>query len=215
MFLDLPEKLNIYDIDPKLSKKGVPMTGKMELEEDGSNLAIVLKNLISKKRSREKLFNLINDMLPFLTDVDIKKFEDKSLFLTIKEKFSGQTFMPGSLISDGTINIIALIIALYFERNSIIVIEEPERNIHPYLLSKLTDMFIDASKNKQIFVTTHNSEIVKNTKPENILLISRDNEGFSTICKPADMEVVKAFIKNEIGIHELFVDNLLENKNEC
>ena len=42
-------------------------------------------------------------------------------------------------------------------------------------------------------------------------LVARDAEGFSTITKPAEREDVKGFLQNEIGLEELFVDNLLHN----
>jgi hypothetical protein len=38
--------ISIYDFDPKLLKKATPITGKAELEEDGSNLAIVLSSYL-------------------------------------------------------------------------------------------------------------------------------------------------------------------------
>lgn len=68
----------------------------------------------------------------------------------------------------------------------------------------------DASREKQIIVTTHNPEIVKHADLKDILLISRNKEGFSTISKPGEKEDVKTFLKNEIGVEELYVQNLLE-----
>ena len=61
----------------------------------------------------------------------------------------------------------------------------------------------------QVIVTTHNPEIVKHAGLENILLISRDKNGFSVISKPQEKEDVKIFLENELGIEELYVQNLL------
>jgi len=203
-------EISIYDFDPKLPKRATPITGKAELEEDGSNLAIVLKNILESKDNQRKLFNFINELLPFVNKLDVEKFADKSLLFKLQEKYFEKQYLPASLISDGTINITALIIALYFEKRPLIIIEEPERNIHPFLISKVVDMMKDASQHKQIIVTTHNPEIVKYAGLDNILLISRDREGFSTISRPNDKDEVKEFLKNEIGIEELYVQNLLE-----
>ena len=201
--------ISIYDFDPKLPKKATPITGKAELEEDGNNLAIVLKNILGNTEKRRKLLNLMKDLLPFVEDLDVEKFADKSLLFKLKEKFFGKEYLPASLISDGTINITALIIALYFEKKPLIIIEEPERNIHPSLIAKMIDMMKDASRQKQIIITTHNPEIVKHAGIENLLLISRDKNGFSQITKPADKTELKTFLENEIGIEELYVQNLL------
>ena len=89
------------------------------------------------------------------------------------------------------------------------IIEEPERNIHPYLISKVVNMMKDASQRKQIIVTTHNPEFVRHAGLENILLVSRGEDGFSIITRPADKEEVKTFLKNDIGIDELYIQNLL------
>lgn len=90
------------------------------------------------------------------------------------------------------------------------IIEEPEYGIHPSLVSKLVDTFYEAAKNKQIIITTHSSEILKHIKLEDLRLISRDENGFSTISKPAEKEMVNQFLKNELGINDLFVQNLLD-----
>ncbi|MFZ8801560.1 MAG: AAA family ATPase [Candidatus Calescibacterium sp.] len=200
----------IYDFDPKLPKKATPITGKTELEEDGSNLAIVLKNILGDKEKKRELSNLVKDLLPFVDNLSVEKFADKSLLFKLKESYNKKQYLPASLISDGTINITALIIALFFEKKPLTIIEDPERNIHPYLISKVVEMMKDASNNIQILVSTHNPEIVKLADLENLLLISRDKEGFSIISRPSGKENVKTFLKNEIGIEELYVQNLLE-----
>ncbi len=200
--------ISIYDFDPKLPKKATPITGKAELEEDGSNLSIILKNITENKEKRRKLFNLVKDLLPFVENLDVEKFADKSLLFKLQETYFKNQYLPASLISDGTINITALIIALYFEKKPLVIIEEPERNIHPYLISKVVDMMKDASQKKQIIVTTHNPEIVKYAGLDNILLVSRDKNGFSKISRPIDKEEIRTFLEH-IGIEELYVQNLL------
>uniref|UniRef100_A0A7V5XGK4 ATPase n=1 Tax=Thermodesulfobacterium geofontis TaxID=1295609 RepID=A0A7V5XGK4_9BACT len=206
---DILSEILICDFDPKLPKRPTPITGKAEIVEDGSNLAIIVKNIIENKEKRRKLFNLIKDLLPFVDDLGVETFVDKSLLFKLKEIYTKKQYLPAFLISDGTINITALIIALYFEKKRLTIIEEPERNIHPHLLSKVVEMMKDASRNKQIIVSTHNPEIVKHAGLENILLISRNEEGFSVITKPLEKETVKIFLQNELGIDELYVQNLL------
>ena len=200
----------IYDFDPKLPKKATPITGKAELEGDGSNLSIILKNIIENKENRRKLFNLVKDLLPFVDNLDVEKFADKSLLFKLKEAYFDTQYLPASLISDGTINITALVVALYFEKKPFVIIEEPGRNIHPSLISKVVEVMKDASQKKQVVITTHNPEFVRHAGLENILLVSRDENGFSTISRLADKEKIKTFLENEIGIEELYIQNLLE-----
>ncbi|MEI7434387.1 MAG: AAA family ATPase [Methanomicrobiales archaeon] len=200
--------IKIYDFDPRLLKKAAPMLGKTELEKDGSNLAIVVKGITEDPGRKKAFLNLIRDMLPFVDDIAVEKFLDMSLFMKVKEIYSGK-YIPASMISDGTINIAALIVALFFEERPVTIIEEPERNIHPALISKLVAILKDASQRKQIIVTTHNPEMVKHVDIEDITLITRDRNGFSHLSKPVDKQEVRTFLEHEIGIDELFIQDLL------
>jgi predicted ATPase len=203
------EDIATYDFDPKLPKKGTPITGKADLEEDGSNLAIVLKNIIGDGDRKRKLENLLGDLLPFVAGLEVEKFVDKSLLFNLRETHAKKQSLPAPLISDGTINVTALIAALYFEKKPVAIIEEPERNIHPSLISKVMGMMKDASKSKQIIVTTHNPEVVRHADIGDVLLVSRNGEGFSTISRPSENNEVRVFLQNEMGLEELFVENLL------
>ncbi len=200
----------IYDFDPKSPKKAQKITGRAELEEDGSNLAITLKNIMRSGNSKRKLLNLLHEVLPFVNDLGTETFADKSLMFKLRESYSGRKFLPASLMSDGTINLTALIIALYFEDKPLKIIEEPERNIHPYLISRMVNMMQEASKKTQLIITTHNPEMIKHVDLDDILLVSRDKDGFSRISRPAAKEEIKLFLKDDMGIEELYIRNLLE-----
>lgn len=208
-FLKSLKLLSIYDIDPKLSKRSVPISGMVDLEENASNLALALNKIIEDKEKRRKFENLLTYVLPFAKSAGVEKFADKSLLFKMQEKYFSKKDIPASLISDGTINVIAIIIALFFEDKSLVIIEEPERNIHPFLISRIVKLMKDASRNKQIIVTTHNPEMVKHADLEDLLLVSRNKKGFTEITRPAEDEEVKTFLKNDIGIDELHVLNLM------
>ena len=203
------DKIAVYDIDPKLAKKGVAISGKHELEEDGSNLALVLKAILETPEKKRKFSNLLRDVLPFVEDFSIKKFMDVSFILTLRERYAKSIDLPASSLSDGTISVFAIIVALYFEEKPFIIIEEPVSHIHPFLISRLMAMMKEASSKKQVMVTTHSTEVVKYADLSSILLISRDSEGFSILSHPGDKEEVQTFLANEIGIEELYVQNLL------
>lgn len=203
------DRIAVYDIDPKLPKKGAVITGKRELDTDGGNLALVLKRILEDPEKKRKFSNLLRDTLPFVEEFSVQKFMDVSLILTLRERYAKDQDLPASSLSDGTIVIFALIIALYFEDKPFIIIEEPVSHIHPFLVGRLIAMMKEASEKKQILLTTHSSEVVRHTGLPDILLISRDNEGFSIIDRPADKEEVRTFLENEIGIEELYIQNLL------
>jgi len=202
--------MRIYDFDPRLPKRAVPITGKAELEEDGSNLALALRHVLQSRTRRRMFLNLVKDLLPFVDSLAVERFTDKSALFFVRESFFKRRRLPGALVSDGTVGAIALVLALYFQDAPVVVIEEPERNIHPHLIARVVNMMEDASRHKQIIVTTHSPELVKHAEADSLLLVSRDKEGSSTICRPAKKAAVQTFLKNEVGIDELYVQNLLE-----
>ena len=203
------ENISIYDIDPHKAKDPTKITGKAELDEDGGNLALILNAIIEDDDKKRKLCNLVRDLLPFVDDVSTEKLAGKSLMLKLQENYYKDNDIRADLLSDGTVNITALIVALYFEENDVVIIEEPERNIHPHLISRIVEMMKEVSKNKQIIVTTHSPEVVRHAGLDNILLVSRNKEGYSNISRPSEKEEVKVFLENELGLDELYVQNLL------
>ncbi len=203
------DRIAIYDIDPKLPKKGAVITGKHELDENGGNLALVVKNILENPEKKRKFSNLLRDVLPFVEDFSVQKFMDVSLILTMRERYAKGHDLPAAFLSDGTIAIFAIIIALYFEEKPFIIIEEPVSHIHPFLVARLMKMMKEASGKKQVMVTTHSTEVVKYAALDDLLLVSRDSEGFSVISRPGDQEEVRTFLANEIGIEELYAQNLL------
>ncbi|MEN6443335.1 MAG: AAA family ATPase [Methanoregula sp.] len=203
------DRIAIYDINPKLPKKGVQVTGKTALDEDGGNLALAVKKILDDPEKKRKFSNLLKDTLPFVEDFSVKKFMDVSLMMTLRERYAKSLDLPASSLSDGTITIFALIIVLYFEERPFIIIEEPASHIHPFLVSRVIAMMQESSRREQVMITTHSTEVVKHACLDDILLISRDSEGYSVISRPADKEEVKTFLENEIGIDDLYVQNLL------
>lgn len=205
----LPKGIRIFDFDPGLPKRAMPLSGKAELETDGSNLALVLRRLLQDEQRGPMFIQTLKDVLPFIEGLKVEHIADKSLLLALREQYFQGSYLPAAFLSDGTIHLIALILALFFEKGEIVVIEEPERNIHPALISKVAGMLKDASRHKQIIVTTHNPELVKHVDLEDLLLVHRDEEGFSRITRPAENAELKVFLKNDLGVDELYVQNLL------
>lgn len=201
--------IRIFDFDPKELKKASSMASIKVLSEDGANIASVLQNILRTKENRNRLTTLLQEFLPFISGISIENNLDKSFSYKVKENYSNKAF-HANFLSDGTVSILAIIIALYFEEKSnIIVLEEPERNIHPKLLSNLLSAAEDISMEKQVIITTHNPEFLKHAKIENVRLVSRDNQGYTRVQAPESSSVVKCFMQNDLGLDDLFMNDLL------
>lgn len=210
-------ELGSYNINVNEIKKGTTLKGKRELEKNGNNLPLVLKEIVRSEEDKNKFLNLIDDLLPFISDWETDTLRDKSILLEILEEFEeeeDEEYLPASLVSDGTVNVISLIIIMYFEDINIAMIEEPERHIHPSLIAKIVEMMEDVGNNteKQIFTTTHNVELIKNVSLDNVFLVTRDDSGFTQIDKPNESERIREFLENGLGLDKLYVQNILESE---
>lgn len=204
------ENARIYDFDPKKPKQAVPIAGVKKLDGDGGNLAIVLQEILRRAKDRRRFVNLVSDLLPFVDSVGVDTLAYNSLLAKLTERrSSGKRDLSVAWASDGTISVLAMVAALFFEEGKLAVFEEPERNMHPQLIGRLVQIMKEASENKQIILTTHNPEMLRHSDLEDILLVQRDDDGNSAITRPADSETLKIFLENELGIEDLFVQNLL------
>jgi predicted ATPase len=192
-----------------IGAQGSSQKGRSQLEEDGSNVALVLRRLLKDKEKRRTLLNLATTLLPFVEDLDVERFGGQSLLMTLQESHAEEPYLPASLLSKGTIRVVATLIALYFENRWVMAFEEPATSLHPKLISQLVQMMKEVSEDKQIFMTTHNPEVIKHVDLDDVYLVSRDENGFSQVTKPADKKEVRIFLENDLGIDELFVQNLL------
>jgi predicted ATPase len=203
------KNLPIYDFvpslirQPQISKKGA------SLHQNGGNLACVLNDILSDEESNRSFHNILNDIMPEIKSVESEKILLDKYQIFIREKYNDAKRIPATLTSSGTMYILSLIVALYFDNNPIAVFEEPERRIHPSLLPKITEMMKDAANFKQIIISTHNPEIVKYADLKDLIFIHRDENGFSHLKHLHEIHEIKAFIENDVEIDELFVRNML------
>lgn len=201
--------IRIFDFDPRELKKTSSMASTKILEENGSNVASVLNSILRTKENRKKLTTLLNEFLPFVDGITIENNFDKSFSYKVQEKFSNKAF-HANFLSDGTVSLLAIIIALYFEElSNVIILEEPERNIHPKLLSSLLESAEDVSEEKQVIITTHNPEFLKHAKIDNVRLVQRDADGYTLISTPGNSEAVRCFVENDLGLDDLFLQDML------
>ena len=201
---ELFKKISAYDFDPKFCKS-INTNNNEKLTKYGGNLPIVLKNILNDENDKKEFLIYYTNMLPYIKEVDVEKILDEERIFVIVEKYN-DVKIPAPFISDGTSTIMAILIALYFQDSDIILIEEPERHIHPSLINQL--MLMMESVDKQVIITTHSPELLKYSELEDILFISRDKNGFSDIKRIIDNDVVKPFI-DELGIDNVFVNDYL------
>ena len=208
-WIEIFKSISIYDFNPKFSKN-IYNNGDINLKEDGGNLSFILDDILNDNEKKEHFLLVLSNLLPYIENIDVEHIRDNQRIFLLFEKYA-DTPIFAPFVSDGTANILALICALYFSNNDVLIFEEPERNIHPGLFIDLISMMKEL--NKQVIISTHSPEILDYCKLNDILLISRTKEGFSKITEPKNNNDVVEFVK-DLGIGQVFLNNYLGFKNE-
>lgn len=147
------------------------------LEKSGANLGAVLLGLPSTTRDQ---INLWLKRLVGMDDVSAYPSKEGSILLGFGQQWneSGMGHSIGWIsasVSDGTLNAAGLIVALLQEpAPSLVIIEEPETNLHPGVLNVVSDLILAASERTQVVVTTHSPDLLdaKWICPENLRIVS-------------------------------------------
>jgi predicted ATPase len=175
------------------------------LKESGENWASVLKAMKRTNAGRAsfaQVLEMMQRVLPTLEDVSVKTVGG---YLVPQFRFTGEggthDFDPAQL-SDGTLRIFGILLALYqFPPPPFLIIEEPEQTVHPAVLSMLAEAFREAAERTQIVVTSHSPHLIDCFSPEEIRVVTMTESG--TQVAPIKRSQVKAVKQSLISLEEL------------
>ena len=92
----------------------------------------------------------------------------------------------------------------------LVFIEEPENGLYHKYLSDLAAQMKNSIKNtysKQLFITTHSPFFVNALSPEEVWVLQKQEDGFSTITRASDFEYVKQLCESEVELGDLWYSN--------
>jgi predicted ATPase len=146
----------VYQLSARQARKtGVPTPG-ASLSRYGENLPAVADYL---SKHREESWNRIQEamrsLIPRLLNIETRHTEERLLALQFREAGVRRAW-SASEMSDGTIQALALFTAIFDGRSPLLLIEEPENSLHPWILRQFIDLCRYDDK-KQILLTTHSS----------------------------------------------------------
>ncbi|TGO03425.1 hypothetical protein PN36_06745 [Candidatus Thiomargarita nelsonii] len=182
------KNIRFYRIDPIKARMPVKNTDTSELSHDGRNLAGVLHRLGKDDEISETIEEWMNIMVPSLEKISTDWDQlDGSVRLAFQEHALEKRF-PASMISEGTINLLSILVAL-FDRPlpfGISLIDEPESSLHPKAVIELVDSFREiATRSSPIWVTTHHDSLVRVLKNSELWLVDKKTD--VTSMKPVPM----------------------------
>jgi predicted ATPase len=177
--------------------RGVPEAGAQErLSSTGDNLPNVMQYLKEQYPERlTKILNILSKRVPKLEKVEAEIMQDGRLLLQIKDAPFEQPILS-KFTSDGTLKMLAYLTILYDpEPPQLIGIEEPENQLHPNLLPELAEECRAASEFSQLMVTSHSPYFVNGIRPKELLVLFRDENGYTQALRASDMDGINEFIQ--------------------
>ncbi|VAX41761.1 FIG00590706: hypothetical protein [hydrothermal vent metagenome] len=170
------------------------------LDEDCSNLALVLNRLEMDYNRKDVILEKLNDLYPEITDFSFSVLGGTvQLFLQ-----EGDYKIPATRLSDGTLRYLCLLAILcHPEPPPLICIEEPEIGLHPDMIPSLRDLLKEASERTQLIITTHSDTLIDalSEYPEDVVICEKE-EG-QTIMKRLDEKELQVWLK-EYSLGELW-----------
>lgn len=184
-------------IYPNTLRQPAPPDTDPILKENGANWASILRNM--KKTSRGKLAweqvrEMMQVVMPQLEDISPVAVGGFILPRFKVRETSGEAHLfDPSQISDGTLRILGILLALYQTPHpSLMVIEEPEQTVNPALLAVLADAFRECSERTQILITSHSPHLVDLFPTENIRVVTmQDGETRIAKIRASQQEAIK------------------------
>ncbi|WP_343671727.1 ATP-binding protein [Chitinophaga sp.] len=203
LFLDVRDKLKRDSFLEEMKRKHLPYNNEFEifidnfsrifigknflnrsfqlqsrLHTDASNLSQILSQILENSQKKDEFVEWLQILIPEFSDIEIRKSNlDGSSEFFLYEKTSNKPFSK-HLISDGTNNILALMVAVFQTDNpQFLCIEEPENGLHPQAIELLIDFFREKSEEKghHILLNTHSQTLVRYLEPREIILVNKVN----------------------------------------
>ena len=161
------------------------------LEEDFSNLALVVNDLLSR-RLEPSLDSYLKRFYETYESLHPRIFGN-TIELIVNETGMSSA-LPASRLSDGTIRFIALLAILcHPDPPPLICIEEPEIAMHPDSQDLVVELLRKASERTQLIVTTHSPWLIDrlSATPDCVVVCERDRHS-------ADGTKFKRFTRKEL-----------------
>jgi predicted ATPase len=187
------------------------------LKENGENWASILKSMRQSPAGRNAINSIIEMMqfvMPSLTGVRVKGVGGYLVpqFLVKDSQNSKEHAFDPLQLSDGTLRIFGMLMALYQRpSSSVLALEEPEQTVNPAILAMLSDAFKEVSERTQLFLTTHSPHLVDFFEPEQIRVVTMTNG--QTEVLPIKSSQVAAVKEQLISLEELMSQGNLFAEN--
>lgn len=198
--------------------RSLPNAGpQRHLNVHGDNIGNVVQFMEREHKERFRtILNRIAEKIPGITTIDTEITADKRVLLRFNDGAFSDPFFAQQM-SDGTLKMFAYLLLLEDpEPPPFICIEEPENGLYHKLLEALAQEFrIHATGKRntsQIFVTTHQPYFVDALAPNEVWILEKGSDGYSTVRRVSDLEIVRNLVDEGLPLGGLWYSDYLDSK---
>lgn len=198
------------------SARRIPSAGaQRHLNIHGDNIGNVVQYMEREHKERfQSILNRIASKIPGIQSIKTTVTEDKRVLLQFNDGAFADPFYAGQM-SDGTLKIFAYLLLMEDpDPPPFICIEEPENGLYHRLLDSLANELRSHATGKknapQIFVTTHQPYFVDALSPNEVWILEKGEDGFSTICRVSDLELVRNLVNEGLPLGSLWYSDYLD-----
>ncbi|AKB19628.1 AAA family ATPase [Methanosarcina sp. WWM596] len=196
--------------------RSLPLAGPQKhLNIHGDNLGNVVQFMEREHPTRLKLIlKRIAEKIPGIDKIDTDKTPDGRLLLRFNDKGFQDPFYAQQM-SDGTLKVFAYLLLLEDPTPPpFLCIEEPENGLYHKLLESLAKEFREHATGRkggsQVFITTHQPYFVDALEPEEVWILEKGKDGFSTIWRASEDPMVKNLVKEGLPLGGLWYSDYLD-----
>jgi predicted ATPase len=196
--------------------RSLPSAGpQRHLNVHGDNIGNVVQFMEREHKDRFKsILAHIASKIPGIAKIDTEVTADKRVLLRFNDGAFDDPFFAQQM-SDGTLKVFAYLLLLEDpEPPPFVCIEEPENGLYHKLLETLAQEFRSHATGKrnapQIFVTTHQPYFVDALSPEEVWILEKGQDGYSTIRRVSELEVVNNLVDEGLPLGGLWYSDYLD-----
>jgi predicted ATPase len=196
---------------PELARSQ-PMAGaEPHLNRRGDNLAKYLQYIERQQPANfRKVLDWIATKIPGLEEIKSARAQDGRLLLEFHAQGYEKPFYQQDM-SDGSLKLLAYMLLMEDpDPAPLIGIEEPENGLHHQLLELLANElqgFALKTSGPQVLVTTHSPNFVDALTPNEVWILDKDENGYSSLTRAADLPNVQALFDEGIPMGSQWYSN--------
>ena len=195
--------------------RSLPLAGPQNrLNIHGDNLGNVVQFMEREHPQRfQAILKNIAEKIPGIDKIDTERTIDGRLLLRFNDKGFQEPFYAQQ-VSDGTLKVFAYLLLLEDPTPPpFLCIEEPENGLYHKLLETLANEFrehADARGGSQVFITTHQPYFVNALEPDEVWILEKGADGFSTIRRASDDSIVNNMVAEGLPLGGLWYSDYLD-----